>query len=64
MCSESNCKVRIELEQRGYTAGMCDKKVITDIVESISAVRFGSVELRIQDSHVVQIDTVAKRRLN
>jgi hypothetical protein len=58
-----DCKVRIELTRRNVV-GVCDKKVISDIVESINNVRFGSVEVKIQDSKVVQIDVLDKRRLS
>lgn len=58
----TDCKVRIELDMRGSSCG-CTAKLIADILESIGSVRYGSVEVRIQDSKVVQIDTVAKRRI-
>lgn len=59
----ADCKVRIELTRRNV-AGICDKRIISDIVESISNVRFGSVEVKIQDSKVVQIDVLDKRRMS
>ncbi|MBI5406423.1 MAG: YezD family protein [Nitrospirae bacterium] len=57
-----DCKVKVELDRKG-SAGICDERIISEIVESIGQVHHGSVEIKIQDSRVVQIDTLEKRRL-
>jgi hypothetical protein len=57
-----DCKVKVELDRKGI-AGICDEKVIGEIVDSLRQVHHGSIEIKVQDSRVIQIDTLEKRRL-
>lgn len=43
--------------------GIVDENLIANIVACINRVRYGSVEIKIQDSKVIQIDVLEKRRL-
>ncbi len=56
------CGIKKQLEEDGFV-GTCNENVITQIMESVSSVHHGSVEIKIQDSKVVQIDTLEKKRL-
>ena len=40
-----------------------DEEVVRQVVKAIRSVRFGQVQIIIQDSRVVQIDTTEKIRL-
>ena len=57
-----DCLVKRQLDRDGFV-GTCAVNVICQIMESIGSVRHGSVEIKIQDSKVVQIDTLDKKRL-
>lgn len=57
-----DCGVKKQLEHDGFV-GTCNVKVISQIMESVSSVHHGSVEIKIQDSKVIQIDTLEKKRL-
>lgn len=59
-CGE--CQVKKQLDHDGFV-GTCSVMVICQIMESIASVRHGSVEIKIQDSRVVQIDVLDKKRL-
>ena len=56
------CGVKKQLELDGLV-GTCNVMVISQIMESILSVHHGSVEIKIQDSKVIQIDTLEKKRL-
>lgn len=43
--------------------GNLTPEIMGEVIECIGRVRYGSVEIKIQDEKVVQIDTVEKRRL-
>lgn len=38
-------------------------QVMAQLIECIAQVRHGSVEIKIQDAKIVQIDTIEKRRM-
>lgn len=57
-----DCQVKRQLDRDGFV-GICSVVVICQIMESIGTVRHGSVEIKIQDSKVIQIDTLEKKRL-
>lgn len=59
-CGE--CQVKKQLDHDGFV-GTCSVIVVCRIMESIGEVKHGSVEIKIQDSKVVQIDVLEKRRL-
>ena len=40
-----------------------DRSIITDIYHAIGEIRYGSVQIHIQDGKIVQIDKVSKLRL-
>ncbi len=43
--------------------GLPEEEIVRQVVKAIRSVRFGQVQIIIQDSRVVQIDTTEKIRL-
>ena len=41
-----------------------EEAVLAEVLTSMRAVRFGSVQITLQDGRVVQIDTLEKKRLD
>lgn len=41
-----------------------EEAVLAEVLTAMRAVRFGSVQITLQDGHVVQIDTLEKKRLD
>ena len=41
-----------------------EQLVLAEVLQAIRAVRYGSVQIILQDAHVVQIDTLEKKRLD
>lgn len=41
-----------------------EETVLAEVLTAMRAVRFGSVQLTLQDGRVVQIDTLEKKRLD
>lgn len=54
----------IGIESQTETSGHCENEVIRRIANAISGVRFGSVEVVIHDSRVVQIERKEKFRFD
>lgn len=50
-------------ETDGRRAAAADEDVLRQVLKAIRSVRFGQVQIIIQDSRVVQIDTTEKMRL-
>lgn len=57
-----DCQVKRQLDRDGFV-GTCTVLIICEIMESIGSIRHGSVEVKIQDGKVVQIDLLEKKRL-
>ena len=47
-----------------YEGGNADAAIVQEILRAIRRVRYGQVQIIIQDSRVVQIDTTEKLRLS
>lgn len=43
---------------------IAEQAVLQEVLEAIRKVRHGSVQLIVQDGHVLQIDTLEKKRLD
>ncbi len=56
------CKVNKQLDKNGIL-GRFTPLVITQIMESLARVRHGSVEIKVQNNKIVQIDILEKQRL-
>jgi len=41
-----------------------EQAVLTEVLTAMRSVRFGSVQITLQDGRVVQIDTLEKKRLD
>ena len=41
-----------------------ERKVLAEVLRAIRSVRFGSVQIRLQDARVVQIETTEKKRFD
>ncbi|MFI5305283.1 MAG: YezD family protein [Nitrospiria bacterium] len=57
----SDCEVKKQLEHDRF-ARTCNVMVVSQIMESVSSVHHGSVEIKIQDSKEIQIDLLVKKR--
>lgn len=41
-----------------------EQKVLAAVLRAIRSLRFGSIQIHVQDAHVVQIETTEKKRLD
>ncbi|MBI5288418.1 MAG: YezD family protein [Chloroflexi bacterium] len=51
------------MRDEGLRATAEEAAALAEVLRSIRAVRYGSVQLIVQDGRVVQIETVEKKRL-
>jgi hypothetical protein len=52
-----------ELRTKRHAGPPADAEIMRQVMKAIASVRFGQVQIIIQDSRVVQIDTTEKVRL-
>ena len=48
----------------GNAGGTVNDSVLNDIAQAVKGIRYGSVQIHIQDGKVIQIDKISKVRLS